>query len=60
MSLEIIQSAFEDIKECVERVNEWSAQITKAEDFVISSQGMLILDAVTMRLQVIGEMLKNI
>lgn len=60
MSLEVIQSAFEDIKECIERVNEWSAAINKADDFTLSTEGMLRLDAVSMRLQVIGEMLKNI
>ena len=60
MSLEIIQSAFEDIKECVERVKNWSSKIAGADDFLISAHGMLTLDAVTMRLQIIGEMLKNV
>jgi uncharacterized protein with HEPN domain len=60
MSLEIIQSAFEDVKECVERAIEWPAEITETGDFTNSTHGMLVLDAVSMRLQVIGEMLKNI
>lgn len=60
MSLEIIQSAFEDIRECIERIIQWSSEIKKPEDLTLDPKGTMTLDAISMRLQVIGEMLKNV
>lgn len=51
---------FENILKAVRLVEERSASITTADDFVLSQEGTLILDAIAMRLQVIGELVKKI
>jgi uncharacterized protein with HEPN domain len=51
---------FEDIKESISLIEERFSNIKKAEDLVESQEGVLILDAISMRLQIIGESLKNI
>jgi len=60
LSLEIIQSLFEDIKECIELIRSRFDNINTPEDFTNSPDGMTKLDAISMRLQVIGELVKNI
>ena len=60
MSLEIIESTFEDIEESVDLIVEWTSEINEAGHFTNGTQGMMKLDAVAMRLQVIGELLKNV
>lgn len=60
MSLEIFESAFEDIQEGINRIIEWTSGIKNSNYFTNSTQGMMTLDAVVMRLQVIGELLKNV
>jgi uncharacterized protein with HEPN domain len=60
MSFEIIQSAFEDVKECVDRVKERFEKIKSVNDFTSTPEGMVLMDAIAMRLQAIGEIVKNI
>ncbi|MFH1197949.1 MAG: HepT-like ribonuclease domain-containing protein [bacterium] len=60
MSLEIIQSVFEDIKECVDLITTRFIDINSHEDFTNKPEGMTKLDAITMRLQVVGELIKSV
>jgi len=48
------------IIDSIELVEIRFAGITKSEDFVMNSDGVLILDSICMRLQIIGELLKKI
>jgi uncharacterized protein with HEPN domain len=50
----------EGIYEAILLVEERFAKIKGADDFVLSPQGVLILDSIAMRLQVIGELVKKI
>jgi uncharacterized protein with HEPN domain len=46
--------------ESTEMIEERFSRISSAEDFVISPEGVTILDAVSMRLQVVGESIRKI
>jgi len=46
--------------ESVELIDKRFSRIRSAEDFVLSPDGVTILDAVSMRLQVIGESVRKI
>jgi uncharacterized protein with HEPN domain len=46
--------------ESIELVDERFFRVRSAEDFVLSSSGATLLDAITMRLQVIGESVRKI
>ena len=46
--------------ESVELIEKLYSRILSAEDFVLSEDGVTILDAVSMRLQVIGESVRKI
>jgi len=56
----LILSAFENIERALNDILEWTATIRSADDFLISSSGMVLLNAVCMKLFVVGEELKNI
>ncbi|HEY4755198.1 MAG TPA: DUF86 domain-containing protein [Ignavibacteriaceae bacterium] len=60
MSLEIILSLFEDIKESIEKIKRRFKSIKSPDDFLKNDSGSTNLDAIVMRLQVIGESLKKI
>jgi len=46
--------------ESIELIDERFSRVRLAEDFVLSSDGTTLLDAVAMRLQVIGESVRKI
>jgi len=48
------------IIDSIELVEIRFAGIAKSEDFVMNTDGVLILDSICMRLQIIGELLKKI
>ena len=48
------------IIDSIELVEIRFAGIAKSEDFVMNADGVLILDSICMRLQIIGELLKKI
>jgi len=54
------QELLKFILESIEMIKERFEGITKSDDFLYSKEGMLRLDAISMRLQSIGEALKNI
>ena len=56
----IIIANLENVLESVELLEQRFSKINKADDFVGSPDGVLLLDAVCMRLQVIGEIIKKI
>ena len=54
---------FENLKlilESLDLVNERFSKINHPDDFVSNENGVLILDSISMRLQVVGELLKKI
>ena len=48
------------ILDSIELIELRFSGIAKSDDFVINSDGVLILDSICMRLQIIGELLKKI
>ena len=60
MHEDLIKDNLENIIESIELINERFSKITGAEDFVKRPDGILILDSVCMRLQIIGELVKKI
>ncbi len=57
---DIISENFRIIVESIELIENRFIKIESADDFVSSEDGILILDAISMRLQIIGELLKKI
>lgn len=60
MSLEIILSLFEDIKEAIRIINRRFDKIKIPKDFLKDDDGLTSYDAISMRLQLIGESLKKV
>jgi uncharacterized protein with HEPN domain len=60
MSNELLIVRFENIFESIELIEKRFKVITKADDFIFLEDGIDRLDAIAMRLQVIGEELKKI
>lgn len=60
MSLEIILSQFEDIKEAISIVKNRIEGIETPLDFFKDENSIMIYDSIAMRLQTIGESLKNV
>ncbi len=56
----LVKDNFETILEAIGLIEERLAKISQARDFISTSDGTLILDAIAMRLQVIGELVKKI
>ena len=57
---DIISENLRIIIESIELIENRFGRIDLANDFVSNANGILILDAVSMRLQIIGELLKKI
>lgn len=60
MSLEIILSQFEDIQESISVLKNRIESINTPLDFFKDDNSITIYDAIAMRLQIIGESLKNV
>jgi uncharacterized protein with HEPN domain len=60
MSNDEILDRLDLIAESIRLVHERFLKIRRAEDFVLTSGGVTLLDAIVMRLQVIGESVKQI
>lgn len=50
----------QSIIESVDLIQTRFSKISKSDNFVLSPDGVLLLDSISMRLQVIGELLKKI
>jgi len=57
---EIILENLRLISESLELIDARFRKITHPDDFVSNENGVIILDAISMRLQVVGELLKKI
>jgi len=60
MSDILVTDNLQDIISSIELVEKRFIGITGADDFVLTEGGMLILDSICMRLQVVGELVKKI
>jgi uncharacterized protein with HEPN domain len=60
MSPEMLLSSFEDIQDCIGLVKKRFENIKSAEEFLEDEEGLTKLDAISLRLQVIGESVKNV
>jgi uncharacterized protein with HEPN domain len=60
MSRDEIVDTLELMEECILLVGERFARIGEPNDFVVSAAGVTLLDAISMRLQVIGESVKRL
>ena len=56
----LISDALENIEQSLYDILEWTANIRSADDFLTSPSGMILLNAVCMKLFAIGEELKSI
>ena len=57
---EIISENLLLISESLDLINTRFVNITQPDDFVLDDNGVVILDSIAMRLQVVGELLKKI
>lgn len=57
---EIILENLQLISESLDLINKRFSNINQPDDFVLDDNGVMILDAIAMRLQVVGELLKKI
>ncbi|MBU4317877.1 MAG: DUF86 domain-containing protein [Proteobacteria bacterium] len=48
-----------DIINSIDLIQERFSSVTKPDDFVLSPDGILLLDSISMRLQMVGELLKK-
>lgn len=56
----VVKDSLEIVEQCLEIISQRSRAITNADDFINSDQGLVLLDSIAMRLQVIGEKVKKI
>ena len=57
---DVVVDYLQGILDSIELIEKRFARITKSNDFVMSADGVLMLDSICMRLQIIGELLKKI
>ena len=60
MSKDQITDILDVMKQSIHLVQERFSKIEIPDDFVLSPEGVILLDAISMRLQVIGESVKQI
>ena len=60
MSDKIIFENLQLISESLDLIKKRFSKINRPDDFVANDSGILVLDAIAMRLQVVGELLKKI
>lgn len=57
---DIIIDNLRDILDSINLIENRFSGITEADDFIMNADGVLVLDSICMRLQIIGELLKKI
>jgi len=60
MSLDVILCLFEEIVEAIDLIKLRASDILKPDDFLKDQTGVMKLDSIAMRLQVIGEAIKKV
>jgi uncharacterized protein with HEPN domain len=56
---ESIIDNLKDTIKSIDLIQERFSSITRPDDFVLSPDGVLLLDSISMRLQIVGELLKK-
>jgi len=56
----LISDSLEHIEQSLNDILEWTASVSSVDDFVLSPSGMILLNAVCMKLFAIGEEIKSI
>ena len=56
----MILESFENIEQSLNEIVEWTANVDSADDFLTSPSGVILLNAVCMKLCAVGEELKSI
>jgi len=56
----LITDNLQDIISSIELIEQRFKSIAGVDDFVLSEAGMLLLDSICMRLQIVGELMKKI
>lgn len=56
----LISDALENIEQSLSDIIDWTGTIHSADDFLTSSSGMILLNAICMKLFAVGEELKSI
>ncbi|MBX2889380.1 MAG: hypothetical protein KF734_00500 [Saprospiraceae bacterium] len=56
----VVKDSLEIVEQCLEIISQRSRAIANADDFINSDQGLVLLDSIAMRLQVIGEKVKKL
>ena len=59
LNKEVLHSKLEYILEHIDRIKEYTTTIKDSDDYVKTSQGVTLFDATMMRLQALGENLKQ-
>ena len=57
---DIVKDNLHTVLESITLIKDRFSQIERADDFILNTDGVLILVAISMRLQIIGELLKTI
>ena len=55
----IVKDNLQSVLESIELIRSRFSEITRADDFVSTPEGVLVLDAIAMRLQVVGALQKR-
>ncbi|GHU94000.1 DUF86 domain-containing protein [Bacteroidia bacterium] len=56
----LIKEALHNIEQILQELQEWTSHITCGDDFALSHDGMVLLNAVCMKFIVLGEEVKSI
>ena len=56
----LVSDALENIEQSLNDILEWTATIRSVDDFLTTSSGMILLNAICMKLFAVGEELKSI
>lgn len=57
---DILSDNLNGIADSIELIINRFSKVNRADDFMMSADAVLLLDSICMRLQIIGELLKNI
>ena len=57
---QLVLESLQNIGNSLQEILEWTAHVTTVDDFLLSSNGMMMLNAVCMKLLAVGEEVKSI
>ncbi|OAV73587.1 hypothetical protein Barb6_00081 [Bacteroidales bacterium Barb6] len=56
----VVLADLDDVEGALQTILEWTSHVVSVDDFLYSQDGMILLDAVCMKLIAVGEKLKAI